>query len=369
MRDLHATTAATFAQNQLVRAFQETCAPRQRALLSLLAICKKHDLDPAQMVASLSQDLPRTFLESGRKTRNFYWSRVQDFSEELKQFPAIPDGLEKFPDLLPNTVELALRLAREQGTLDELNDAWLNRPPDYVFDATQNESFVARMFPLFLKAFIILFFASFLMIFIVPEFMAMLEEFDVAVPPIFQLTVTTVGVIIRYVFVPVLIFLIAIPCCIPSWRRYFKRWNPFVWQQPILPSTVSTRRGLALIAAHGRSTSTDTLTGFPILKRVWDRSSAETKAVGDRHLDWQRLASQKIISGKEAHALEMADSGAVQAWLLQKSAIMRNHRIESRGLFFTRAVVTTVNVILGTLVLLLALSVISALISIMSHLS
>ena len=64
----------------------------------------------------------------------------------------------------------------------------------------------------------------------------------------------------------------------------------------------------------------------------------------------------------------MTDSRATQAWLLQKSAITRNERIESRGMSYTSAVVTVVNVVLAALVLLFALSIFSTLISIMSQL-
>ncbi len=368
MGDMKSTSETVFFQDQLVNEFQETCEPRQRALLSLLAICEKHHLAPTQLVASLSHDLPRTPLESRRKTRGFFWSRVLDISDELERVQAVPDALEKFPGLLPNTVELALRLERETGTLPDLIDAWLNRPPDYVCDAKRNESFVARMFPLFLKTLVVFYVVVLVLIKIFPEFRSMMEEFGVDAPPIFQLTAMICNALNAFWFIPALLILIAIPFCVPAISRYCNRWNPFVWQQPILPSAVSTRQALALVIAHGKSISTNALKGFWKLHRTVDGSDAEISTQRVKPFDWDKLALRRIISNKEARALQMADSDAAQAWLLQKSAIKKYHRIEGRGMFFTRAVVTSANVFLGTLIFLLALSIFSTLISIMSQL-
>ena len=59
----HGKGATKIAHSQLVQDFQQSCAPRQRMLLSLLAICNKYDLNPALLVASFANDLPRRDVE------------------------------------------------------------------------------------------------------------------------------------------------------------------------------------------------------------------------------------------------------------------------------------------------------------------
>lgn len=368
VRVLKSTAASVLSHHQLVGEIQQTCAPRQRALLSLLAICDKHQLAPAPLIASFADDLPRTPLESRRKTRKFYWSRVHDFAEELQHAQAIPAALEKFPGLLPRMVEIALRLEREGGTLDEFTDAWLSRPPDYICDASRNRTSVNTMFTLFVKTFVIFMVAIFILINIFPKFESMMAEFAVEPPPIFNFTAMICDVLLRAWLFPVLLILIAMPFCIPALSRYFKRWNPFVWRQPIWPRSVARRQVLALLTDHGKSISADALAGLCRRKRSIPLSASELEATNNKPFDWKQLAARGIISNKEAKALQSTNSPATQAWLLQKSAVSRVDRIESRRMMFVRAVVITMNVILGMLVLLTALSIFSMLITIMSSL-
>ena len=256
---LKSKTEIGFAQNQLVNEIQETCAPRQRALLSLLAISQKHKLPPKQLVASFADDLPRTPLETRRRTRKFYWSRVHDFSEELKQAQSMPDSLEKFPGLLPGAVELALRLEREAGTLDEFTDAWLNRPPDYVYEATRSQTFVNSMFTLFFKTFVIFNLAIFIVIKVFPEFQSMMEEFGVEPPPIFDFTATIFDALAKLLVYSIF----AIPDRDPflhSCRvKVLQTLEPIRLAATNFASSVSTRQVLALVTAHGKSISANAL--------------------------------------------------------------------------------------------------------------
>lgn len=368
MSDFKSNTPDVFSQTQMISEVQEICAPRQRALLSLLAISHKHDLAPAQLVASFADDLPRTPLESRRKTRKFYWSRAEDFAEELNQCQAVPDALDEVPGLLPGTVELALRLEREAGTLSEFNDAWLNRSPDFVCDAVRRETSVHSILTLCLKTVFMLAVVLLVLIRVFPEFKAMMEEFAVEPPPIFNFTAMIMDALAKFWFIPVLLILIAIPFYIPALSRYSKRWNPFIWRQPIWPRSVRTREALAFATAHGKSISAKAIRRLRKQKRPRNRGGADTELTTDKPFKWLQLASQRIISRNEAEALQLAGSRDTQAWLLQKSARKRNDRVESRGMFLTHAVVIIVNAVLVALVLFIALSIFVTLINIMSHL-
>ena len=344
---LNSRKANVFSEDQLVSGVQQACAPRQRALLSLLAICNKHHLAPASLVASFAKDLPRSPLEERRKTRKFYWSRTHEFSEELKQSPAIPDALEKFPGLLPGTVELALRLAQEAGTLDEFNEAWLNRSPDYVCDATRTKTSVNSMFSLMLKTLFMVLVAYFIFDRVFPELEAMTEEFGVELPPVFDFAAMILDELAKFWFIPAVLFLIAILFCIPALSRYFKRWNPFVWQQPISPGSVSRRQILALVTAHGKSISAKALTGSWKSKRGLNHSEEKLENACDKLMEWKPFAARRIISANEAAALKLSDSYDTQAWLLRKSSVATSERVVSRRVSFARAIVTIVNVLLG----------------------
>jgi hypothetical protein len=86
-----------------------SCAPHQRALLGLLAVADRQDVDVASLIASLGEELPR----ANRIQMVSFANRLADTSDPIQ---ALPDT----SGLLPSNVILGLKLAREEGTLSDL---------------------------------------------------------------------------------------------------------------------------------------------------------------------------------------------------------------------------------------------------------
>lgn len=379
MREPDSQDEKIFSHDQLVHEFQSSCAPRQRALLSVLAVCDKYNLDSLKpkLVASLAHDLPRTPLESRRKTRKFYWAKLEDFSTSLETSENVQESLSKFPGLLPETVELGLNLEDENGSLCGLSDAWLRRGLDETIDRQHNHVFIARMFPLFLKGLVFFFVIGRVVSRLIPEFVKMREEYGVEQLSVLTLAVEITDFIARFWFIPFLIGMLLIPFLIPAILRYLKRWNPFVWKQRHQPSSALARQALALLTLHKRTSNSIVLNGFKRLKRALktgNRGDLAEEQIEDSEntqsdpIDWKQLAIQGVISPQEAQALQTAQSPDVKAWLLRKRAGKLVSRFESQGRTLSRTIEMTANVVFAIAVLLMAVTVFSTLIAIMARL-
>lgn len=349
----------------LVRECQTSCEPRQRALISWMAICHKHELRPAELIASFAQDVPRTALEKRRRTRKFFWSRVGLLANELTEHPSFPTALEKFPGLLPNTIELAIRLESEKGTLPQFYQAWLNRDADAGFETNrQTKSFFGRLIPLFLLTLTIVSIAVLIGIRNVPVFQDIAEEFDFEFDERFEIVLFWLldgsSVILG-------LMLFSLPLIVLALPGYFRRWNPFIWRQPIAPSWAANRKALAMICEHGKTVPADALKYFRRLQRVLtsDANSA-SDAQSDLELDWMQLASRGIISRPEAQVLQTAKSPLAQAWLIQKMLDRQFQQQFDRRAIWNRTWETLVQLVLVAIVALLAFMVFWFLIQVMA---
>ncbi len=361
------STEAIFSHHQLVRELEEICQPRQRALLGLLAACQKHAVDPSPILASFAQDLPRTPFESRRRTRKFYWSRIEDLAEQFPNDSAPTEALVGIPGLLPEAVDLALQMEREHETLGDFNRAWLDRPK-FVGTRESRRSFIASVFPLILKFGIILWLTTFIMIWIVPELMHISEDFESERPVIFDVAVRICDQVAKLWVVPCLLVLLAIPLCLPGIQRYFRRWNPFTWQQPVFPMPVKTKQALTLVLHYRKHISAASLSGFEKLKYALGFGDQDAENSLPQPINWQELGSQKILSRREVKALEISNSAEVRAWLLRKSSILHNHQIKTRDTIVSRVALAFIHIVLFVWVGLMTLMIFSALISIVQHL-
>lgn len=365
-KDADIKSLTTLKNDRMVREIQATCAPRQRFLISLLSICDKYELNAnkEQLLTSMSHDLPRTPLESRRRTRKFYWSRIRRFAKEFQNPVDNHEALSKFPGLLPESVELAMQIATRKRTRSIFNDAWLNRSPDFIFDLAPRESVIARMFPLFLKAGAISLIMTFLYLKVLPELEKMLEEFAMEQPSVFQWTTQILDFLLATWLLPAALLLMATLLSLPSLVRYFKRWNPFVWKQPMRISKVENRKALAMLTLDGDMTGLNRLKQFKKLHKTLGTPDSAACFI-----DWQELAAKNLISRREARAIQTADSRPVKAWILRESAAAMGEQYDERGRLFSRSVTTVINFLLGVSVAFIAVSVFSLLIGIISNLS
>ena len=368
----------SFTNLHLVEQMQKLTVPRQRALISMIAICEKHDLPADEILASFSNDLPRTPLEDRRRTRKFFWSRVQNLADES----LADDSNSTFEKaaghvgLLPDFANVAMRIQRENGTQGKFNEAWLRRSPDYLHDQSQSKSLFAQIVMLSLKVAFVLFVITFVMIRIIPELKEMMEEFGIEALVVFEMTIAFFDSLVKVWFVPFFLLLFLIPLFCMSAVRYLRRWNPFTWLRRERSRANKNRELLALQLIHGRDLNFDQslenqfdyqfAEGQPVYNQTESQPKPEN-LTGAREIDWKKVQSNWKISKREVRLLATAGSSDVQGWLLSRSAVRRGRQDRSRSEFYTRFAVTTVNIIIGIFVFALAVTIISTLISVMAN--
>jgi len=349
-----------YSDDQTVNELFQSCAPRQRALLSVLAIADRYSLDPAPIVVGLATE-----------STSSYGFKAKQLAEKLTEGVEPDVALDDLPGLLPPTGVLALKIAREKGTLRAFYSAVLDRTQTIGFPvSSDDDNDFSKLSRLAAKALTIAFFLGFIMLKIIPEFQKMLQEFAVETPILLKLLMSTCDRLVTYWFVFALILIALLPLGFPAIRRYFRHWNPFTWRQPELSPTTTRRRSLAMAAQSGSSLSASIkwiLECVP-LKRTFKRLEKAQEKIKNGDENWESLAAAKIISKREAKALTISGTPQTQAWLLRWSASNRQNRQTTRSAAGTRLFVTVVNIGLGLLVVLAAVGIFTTLIAIMESL-
>jgi type II secretory pathway component PulF len=333
-----------FAVAGAVAELLECSAPHQRALLSVLAVADRHDIDPIPLISSLAEELP-----AADKVR------AEELAEQITEGVEAVDALDQIPYLLPPTCVLALRLARDQGTLSELYVGLLDRyrgsEPDPSSYEVEYVPALARMAGRVLAVAVLV---SFIMLKIVPEFQKMLEEFQVEPPPAFYLLMSVCDRIVKFWFLPFLLMVCLMVCCIPMCRRYLGRLSPLKWRQRTFSSAVNRRRSLALVtqmASSVRSGVTMILNSAS-LDRIFPRLLEANEKIENGEDEWESLAAEHVISKRESNALALTVSGDTQAWLLRWSATDQQQRRATRGTLLMRIALVTMNVAIALIVAL-----------------
>ena len=338
----------------------ESCAPHQRALLAIVAVAHIHQMDAPALVKSLAIEL------SGS-------ARVQllQLANCMSEGSEFIDACQEVPNVIPPSVLLAFQLARENGTLNTLYSKLAERSIENENDPAFGESnYVSRYVGLLFKVHIYAAIVIFISVKIVPEFLAMFSEFGVDPPMTLRLATTIFDLFAKFWFIGFLILIIAIPFCFPAIRQYLRRWNPLIWRQTMVSPSVDRRRSLALIRQAGESLASgiSMIMDTGQLRKLIGRLSRAKDRMDQGQNEWDSLATEKIISRRDAKALAMTTSQETQAWLLEWSADKQQSRQSTRSVVILRAILTLVNVFLVLLVGLTCIAVFSTLLSIMASL-
>ena len=347
--------------DELVEELQALCAPRQRALLSFIAISKKHGLDVESVLGCLSSDLSRTPLESRRNTRYFYWSRVLDFATRLKKSSSQAQALaESHPPMLPQVVDLSLRVEEESGRLEQFENAWLQRSalpsPHY------KETGIARLFPFMIKIWFVFGITLKFLGQVVRQFKEMLEEFELESNLAMSILIQVAEIIDRLWPLALLIALL-IPLCFLPWV-FGKLWffgrgmNPFIWQQPFLPASLEKRKALSFLRRLKGPLFGTLFRGLFRLQRLLRIDYGFQEEIPfDNLLDQTFPQTAKQFSSNEA-------AKETQAWVLSRSANSVGSKQQSRSEFWLNTFIFVMNLFLAAIVLLASVTVFSVLVAV-----
>lgn len=355
------STAARFSRES-VEALLDACSPSQTAILGMLAQSRAHRVDPAPWLNAIMAEL-------SPKER----SGVQDITEQWLNGTELVDAIESSQSLLPDSVMLAMRIAQESGTLDDLCEAIACRS---IYVAPESDasqwSPVGNLFRLGAKAFTLLMIMTFIMLFVVPEHMKMYSEFELEWPFAFRMLLAHTDRFVKLWFIPAGIFMAALYWyIIPMLRNGRHRWSPSRWRQHARSTPVQNKLNLARLVESGLN-FTD---GLPVLSRYGGskKSSAQIEKAKTLTINggsqWAALAAAGVINNRQSEALEMASSDETRAWLLRRMADYEQQN-RSRWLFAKAKLLTTaINVMLGIAVLLFVVGLFSPFVKLIRELS
>jgi hypothetical protein len=339
-------------QRELLAELDSQCEPRQRALLRLLATANRHKLDQAELLECFSRDLPVTPLEHRRRTRNFFRIRVAQFCDELNRVQAVVGPLATVRHLLPKTVELALRLKSDAGLLNQFYESWLDRQHQIDESATRPTA-LGILFRLFLVTLIGAALSLFILFKNLTTLQKIAEEYGFQIDENLEMAVLVGTYILACSCTITIIGMLALMAlAIPHGIR---RWNPFVWQTPMLSVRDANRTALAVLCHHAAPMTPSALYLFRRLRKLVQLSpDPDSTTLSELDLDWQRLAKAGVISKKECQVLSLASNPQVQSWLVLEMAGRCQLRQQNRRLFIASSFAMVIKLILVSVVILLS---------------
>ena len=350
-----------FIAVDMVADLLESCAPHQRALVSVLAVAERHNIDPLPLIISLAEEMP---LNDRR--------RASDLANNIYAGADPVAALDQIPNLLPPETVLAIKLAGTEGNRSAFYEAWLDRfPGNQIASTDLSDETVPVLVRLLMRVFVVIAVLVLIMLKIVPEFREMFEEFGIELPLVTQLFISICDKILTLWFLPTMLVLCLIPVFFREIRQYLHRWSPLKWQQPVFSAAVVRRRSLALTAKTGNSfkSSIPMILQNASLSRIFPRLGNANDRIEAGQNQWKSLAAERLISSREAEALLLTTSGDTQAWLLRWSAGDHQNRRSTRRSIWLRCCVITIDVILGALVILTCLGIYMSYLHIISQLN
>ena len=335
--------------------------PHQRAALGLMAISHCYDLPLAPMLGRLGGEASGTF---ARQTM-FLASEVYRGEDPLT-------AIQDLDHVMTPSSVLALQVARENGSLSDLYQSVLRRPPQPDSGVDESKDIDARFSRLMIRGAFVMFLVLLVVIRILPQYGRMLEEFALEPPVVMELVLRGLYLSGKFWFLWVLM-LILLGVLLGVWvaPRYLRRWNPDSWRKRVVPKSALRRQTLAIVAQDSDAAQTGIVRiassspvrrFFPKLDKASTRTDAEQAS-------WGSLAAQGVITKQEASTLASTQSGETQAWLLRWSANTLGDRERSKANRRMIYLIWIGNILLALVVFLICVSIFSTLLSIMAGLA
>ncbi len=328
--------------------------PHQKALLRILALSLEYGTSAVEPVKALAFEL-------GRRRR---WNLLE-FAELLETndyLTAINDS----KDVFSPYSRLAIHLAANNGTLPELFKALHDR--SLFRDAIEHEpGFYAKLVRLTFKVLFILGVLVYMFIKVIPEFKDMMDEFGVAPPAVFDLFVES-GEYLTWGLLGYLLLLIVFAILSGSAiKKFFRRWSPTRWRQPIVSKRIDKLRAMALVCQPPNDLA-DAIT-LVRKQEFLNRHFNDIVRLERPRDKWNEMARLGIITPGTYRAIELTENDETRAWLLRWAATKNVKAGQSSTGILARTLFTVVNLVLAFLVALAAFAVFGVLISIMESLS
>ncbi|MFK7765728.1 MAG: hypothetical protein AB8B55_00700 [Mariniblastus sp.] len=336
-----------------------SCSPIQISLLRVLIVCKNNQINPMTVLAGMSNELSSKF-----------GATIWEFAKEIGEGQDVIDSLDKHDRLLPVECRVALRVAKDGGKLETLEKAILDRLAETAIP-TASDTTASVVSRLMFRILFISWILGFIMLKIVPEFQKMFEEFGIELPAVFKLLLSIADTFATYWFVFTLLLLAGMIYLAYNLIGVVNTWASDRWNLPNFSKSVRSKRILALVSPIGDSMPTSLKRSKQMFaaQRWYKPFSSANQRIDDGLDPWKSLAKEGIVKSSEVSALEMCTTNETEGWILRWNAESQNDTEETRGFVFVKFILSCVHVFLAGIVFLTALSIFTALLSIVRGLS
>ena len=328
-------------------------SPHQRSALGLLAISHCYDLPLAPMLGRLGGEASGIF-----SRQVIYLASLVDRGEHPLK------AIEDLDRVLSPSSLLALQVAHDNGTLSQLYRAVLRRPPELDSDADAQREIDARFSRLMMRAFFVMLIVIFTALKIFPELEFLIRDFDLEAPLAMLYVYLVLNLAAKFWFIWVLL-LILLGCWLAP--RYLRRWNPVAWRKTVSPKSALRRQSLAVVAQNSDASKTgfNRIASFLPIRKLFPQLAKSSALDEAGNASWESLASQGVITKREADTLAGTHSGQTQAWLLRWSAKALGDRVRLKSSWGFNLVIWIGNIVLAGIVFAMCLTVFSTLLTIM----
>ena len=343
----------------IVTFFGDKLAIHQQALLRLLAVAHREQLETAPLVHCLADE-----------HRGRYRWRLRRLAKHLDAGTPLVEALEQTPDALDDDTVLALRFGSQSGALQATFESLL---PENQISSNLNKSNRHVWAYWIILSISIGLMLLFLMAVIAPTFKQMFQEFGLALPAPLQVLIAICNALANYAAFWILGL---ITICGLLWssaaRRFFRRTiAPLVMQPLALKRTAELLKLLALSVEAGRpmTGALSTLARYHFDGRVRQRLLFARNEIEQGVDSWNCLAEANILTPQQAYALASAPSNQIRAWTLRQFASTKVNSAERRlniGLALAQPIVV---LLFAAIVLFIFISFFSVLLTMITSLS
>ena len=344
----------------------ETTNVHQQALIRMLAIASEHNLNAANLLEDLRDEIR--------------WETVHEIPKvvnELRAGVPIESALTQVPGTVPKSVVMAMATVQSQGLQKPLHQALLNAPTIRRKERghAQDTTIASKLAGLFLRYVLILGILTFLMRVVIPQFKDMFEDFGVELPLSMQLLIEVSNVATHWWFLlPLIVFAAGLYLLLRKRYllvRYLIRLVPSLWQQPAQTKQTRKDRSLAWVVQAGddlKEAAIRFVSSNGIGVRESKRVAAAKKIEAGAGI-MESLTSERVVSQKASMVVSKASSNESAGWILRNMSSARELRLFYRGMTGIRLFIWIGDFVLMFLVSWSAIAIFQSLIGIIRGLT
>lgn len=281
------------------------------SLLHILSVAHAQRLDLVPLVNHLASE-----------HRGSYRRALRRFASRLASGVPLVAALEQTPEVLSESMILAIRFGSQSGALAATYDQLLrSRTPESIQlqAAARNELIYWSMLLVAIGAS-----TAFLMSVVAPTYLKISEEFGLGLPASFRTLVKLSNHVARY---PVLWTLMLLAVAWIIWSAPARRFLRRVVTQPLFGPVGQMRlvellQLLAIAVETGRPIpgSLSTLAKYHFDRQLRQKLLYARNEVEQGGDVWSSLGAADILTEAESHALATTSSSDARAWLLRRLA-------------------------------------------------